>query len=298
VRPQAAAPPEPAEGEHDEDELDWLDDAGVGETDQRRVPCVFIWLADERQGKLLARDARVLVEVGDQAREKPAHRIASEDRVILGAGAGRWSPADEFTQSVVEAMRASHPQLIGDVREWRRALKQCQEDRGWTTEQVRDRLAEVGVDRHLQTIDGWLRIDQAAPIGPMHLRKELEAMWPLIEGYTERTAEDVAAACGRLRSLRFAAGRALLKLWKGRTVDIGVDDALLDELVDQLRQEVQVHEVDAVTFGAVPEAMLGWWVTPELAERYGVDRVSRDDGGSRETGQETSSDEIGGDEDV
>jgi hypothetical protein len=123
-------------------------------------------------------------------------------------------------------------------------------------------------------------------------------MWPLIEGYTERTAEDVAAACGRLRSLRFAAGRALLKLWKGRTVDIGVDDALLDELVDQLRQEVQVHEVDAVTFGAVPEAMLGWWVTPELAERYGVDRVSRDDGGSRETGQETSSDEIGGDEDV
>jgi uncharacterized membrane protein YkvA (DUF1232 family) len=289
VRPRTATPPEPIGREPDEDDPDWLEEAGTDETDQRRVPCACIWLSNERQGKLLARDARVLVEVGDQAREKPAHRIAPEDRVILGAGSGKWSPADEFTQSVVEVMSSSHPELVNDVREWRRALKQCQEDRGWTTEQVRDQLAKVGVDRRLQTIDRWLRIDQVAPIGPMHLRKELEAMWLLIEGYTERTAEDVVAACGRLRSLRFAAGRALLKLWKGRSVDIGVDDAWLGELVEQLRQEVQVHEVDAVTFGAVPEAMLGWWVTPGLADKYGLD-LSQD--ATSETASEYEDEDI------
>ena len=46
----------------------------------------------------------------------------------------------------------------------------------------------------------------------------------------------------------------------------------LEDLVDRLRQEVQVHEVDAVTFGEVPGDMLGWWVTPELAERYNTER--------------------------
>ena len=215
------------------------------------------------------------MEVGEHAREKPAHRIVTEDRVILGAGVGRWSPADEFTEAVVEAIETSHTELVRDVREWRRALKQLQEDRRWSTQELRDRLADVGVQRELQTLDGWLRLTQASPIGPQHLRKELGAMWPLLNGYTDRAADDVADACERLRSVRLAAGRALLKLWKGRTVDLSVDDALLEDLVEQLRQEVQVHEVDGVNFGEVPEAMLGWWVTPELAERYGAERHSR-----------------------
>ena len=97
-------------------------------------------------------------------------------------------------------------------------------------------------------------------------------MWPLLTTYKDRAEDDVVVACSRLRSLRLAAGRTLLKLWKGRTVDLGIDDARLEDLVDRLRQEVQVHEVDAITFGEVPEAMLGWWVTPELAERYGTER--------------------------
>ena len=40
------------------------------------------------------------------------------------------------------------------------------------------------------------------------------------------------------------------------------------DLIDQLRLKVQVHEVDIITFGEVPESMLGCWVTPELAKRH------------------------------
>jgi hypothetical protein len=51
-------------------------------------------------------------------------------------------------------------------------------------------------------------------------------------------------------------------------VNLGLDGAWLDELVDQLRQEVQVYEVEAVTLGDVPPAMLGWWIPPELAVQF------------------------------
>ena len=273
VRTPRPVSPVPLAAEPDDDEPEWLDDGHVVEATNRSLRCVFIWLSGEREGKVLATDSRVLVEVGEHANEKPACRIVPEDRVILGAGVGRWSPADEFTGAVVDAIESSHPELIRDVREWRRALKQLQEDRGWSIEDLRDRLTEAGVRRELQTLDGWLRVEQASPIGPQHLRRELTAMWSLLDAYTDRAADDVMAACSRLRSLRLAAGRTLLKLWKGGTVDLGIDDARLEDLVDRLRQEVQVHEVDAVTFGEIPEAMLGWWVTPDLAERYSTERA-------------------------
>lgn len=278
------APTEPGD-----EELDWLEGDEAGSTG-RLVPCIFLWLAGEREGKVLARDSRVIVEVGEHAREKPAHRLVPEDRVILAAGAGRWSPADEFTDAVVQAIEASHPDLVRNVREWRRALRQIQDARTWSTQELRDRLADVGVERELQTLDGWLRVEQAFPIGPQYLRRELEAMWPLLQAYSDRTVDEVVEACGRLRSLRSAAGRALLKLWKGRMVDLGIDNAWLVELVDRLRQEVQVHEVDAVTYGEVPDAMLGWWVGPEFAERYGARSPKVD--------VEPTHDEQGGNEDV
>jgi Arc/MetJ-type ribon-helix-helix transcriptional regulator len=137
---------------------------------------------------------------------------------------------------VVEAIEASHPDLVCTVREWRRALRKLQDERRWTTEQLHDRLSEVGVKRELQTLDGWLRLDQASPIGPQHIRKEIGAMWPLLAEHTDRSADEVVETCGRLRSLRSSAGRALLKLWKGRTVDLGVDDVWLEELVDELNK--------------------------------------------------------------
>jgi uncharacterized membrane protein YkvA (DUF1232 family) len=268
-RPPPSAPRPHFHGEKLEDEPMWGEEALVDDSNEKsRVSCVFIWLSDEPDGKVLSRDSRVLVEIGDTARERHAYRIAPEDRVILGPGCSRWSPADEFTQSVVEAIEASHPELVRDVREWRHALSKLQEDRGWSSDELRRRLEEVGVHRELQTVEGWLRLDRAAPIGPQHIRKELKAIWELVGAYTERSTDDVADACSQLRSLRSMAGRALLKLWKGRTVELGVDEAWLEELVDRLRQEVQVHEVDAITHGTVPPTMLGWWITPELASTY------------------------------
>jgi hypothetical protein len=137
-----------------------------------------------------------------------------------------------------------------------------------STSQLRSRLAAVGVGREEQTLEGWLDIDRASPIAPRGLRTELAALWPLIAQHAEHSLDDVAGACARLRALRTASGRALLQLWKGRAVELGVDESWLDELVDRLRQEVQVYEVEAVTLGEVPRAMLGWWIPPTLAGRF------------------------------
>jgi len=264
--------PAPSPPSQLEDEPSW--DGGQEQTPdddgERRVPSVFVWLADEPEGKVLARDNRVLVEVGEQAREKPAHRILPDDRVILGPGSTQWSPADEFTEAVVRAVDASHPELVRDAREWRRALSRLQASQNWTTEELRQHLADAGVHRELQTLEGWLRADQAAPIGPRHIPDELLAMWQLVGNDSGRTADQVSEACRCLRSLRWAAGRALLKQWKGRKVNLGIDDKLLEELVEQLRHELQVHVVEAVTYGMVPEPMLGWWLLPELASRFEV----------------------------
>ena len=102
-----------------------------------------------------------------------------EDRVIIAAGAGRWLPAEEFTEAVIGAMKSSHPSLVRDVREWPRGLKQLRKARGCSTK----------------------------------------------------------------------------------------------DLIDQLRLKVQVHEVDIITFGEVPESMLGCWVTPELAKRHSSETI-------------------------
>ena len=84
-------------------------------------------------------------------------------------------------------------------------------------------------------------------------------------------------------ALRTASGRALLQLWKGKTVDLGIDESWLDDLVERLRQHVQVCEVEAVALGEVPSVMLGWWIPPALASQFELDstqpsRASEDEG--------------------
>ena len=242
---------------------------------EARVGCSVIWLADESDGKVLSRYSRVLVQTGDEIREVPAARIVAGDRVVLGTGRERWSPAAEFTQAVVEAVEASRPDLIDDAREWRRALGVLCETYGWSTAQLRIRLAQAGVKRTLPTLEGWLRLDQAHPIGPQHLSQELEAMWPLIGAYTRRARSRVEEACQHLRSLRWDAGRALLRAWEGEKVDLGLEGTHLEEIVERLHESVHAYEVEEVRLGSVPAAMLGWWVDGELAELYCPDPSSR-----------------------
>jgi len=250
-------------------------ESDVFEDRQSLVPCIFVWFADEPEGKVLARDTRIFMKIGDQAKEGPAHRIRPEDRIILRPGsATRWSPADEFTEAVVEAVEASNPKLVQDAKEWRWALLRLCEACQGSLETLKAKLERVGVVRELPTLDGWLRLDQAAPIGPRHIHKELDAIWKLVEGcYTQSSAAGIADACSRLRSLRSAAGRTMLKLWEGRAVDLGLNEVRLNDLVERLKKEVQVHEVDAVTYGHVPEAMLGWWISPDLAAAFELTEV-------------------------
>ena len=154
------------------------------------------------------------------------------------------------------------------------ALRKLQCARGWTPEELQARLADVGVHRKLQTLEGWLQMDLAAPIGPRNIHTELESIWELIGDQSEQSAGEVIKACKRLRSLCLAAGRALIDLWKGRTTDVGVDQVWMQELVERLRHEVQVQVVEAITYGRVPDSMLGWWVIPELASRFELDQDS------------------------
>jgi hypothetical protein len=247
------------------------DEAEDGKRDQSvndRVPCVFLWLTGEPEARVLPRDGRVVVENGNLIRERVAVRLQPNDQVILGLGTNRWSPADDFTESVVDAVEASHPELVQTAKAWRRSLRQLHVTEHRTVIQLRTMLAEVGVMREGQTLEGWLDIQRASPIAPRNIRTELRALWPLIHRYTDHPLEDVVSACSRLRSLRNAAGRCLLQLWKGHTVDIGIDESWLSELVDRLRQEVHVYEVEAVTLGEVPQDMLGWCIPSYCATRF------------------------------
>jgi uncharacterized membrane protein YkvA (DUF1232 family) len=232
---------------------------------EERVPCVFLGVTGELELKVLEPNAHVIVEEGEVVSERIAARLRLNDRVILGIGASRWSPADEFTEAVVDAVEASNPVMVEMGREWRRALREFAGVHKLSLSQVRVHLAAVGVEREEQTITGWLDTNRASPIAPRRLRAELAALWPVIEQYAKHSLSDVADACRRLRALRVVAGRALLQLWKGRAVELGVDEAWLDDLVDRVRHEVQVYEVGDIALGEVPRAMLGWWISPALA---------------------------------
>ncbi len=280
-RPPTVTSHRSPEAGHSEDELGWSDPGLESTPGPARVECSVIWLADESEGKVLPRHSRVLVQAGDDLREVPAARIAAGDRVVLGIGREQWSPAAEFTQAVVEAVGASSPELIDDAREWRRALSTVGKTRSWSTAQLQTRLAQVGVKRTMQTLEGWLRLDQAEPIGPQHLSRELEAMWPLIGAHSRRARSQVEEACQRLRSLRWEAGRALLELWGGGSANLGLEATHLDGIMERLQESVQGYEVEEVRLGAVPAGLLGCWVDGDFAELYCGDAEN----GGPESGQ-------------
>ncbi len=268
IRRSATATGQPSTAAEESHRAEKEADLSLGE---ERVPCVFLWVIGEPQAKVLDPGSRVVVEEGDVVRERAAARLCPDDRVILGLGTNRWSPADEFTGAVVDAVQASHPELVRTARDWRRALRSLSDELRISVSQLRARLASVGVQREAQTIEGWLDLRRASPIAPRGMRTEIAALWPLIERFTTCSLDEVSRACSRLRALRTASGRALLRFWKGRSVDLGVDEDWLDELVDRLRQEVQVYEVEAVTLGEVPATMMGWWIPEALARRFEAD---------------------------
>ena len=152
----------------DRDEEAGAADWSLGE----RTQCVFLWVTGEDEAKVLACDARVVLEDGEVVRERAAASLRPDDRVILGLGTRRWSPADEFTESLVEAVRRSRPALVNAAKEWRRALRRLQEAQHKSLWRLRAELAVAGLVRTENTIEGWLNVERAAPIAPRSLRGE------------------------------------------------------------------------------------------------------------------------------
>jgi hypothetical protein len=242
-----------------------------------RTPCVFLWVDGVPSAKVLPRSAVAFVDEGDIIKERRVARLRPDDGVILGSGSHKWSPADEFTEALVEAVNASHPALIEAAREWRVALQKMANAKEFSLERLRIDLKTVGIVRQTATLEGWLDTERASPIGPREQQRELTQLWPLIEGFARYQLDEIIAACARLRTLRIASGRALLQIWKGKATELGVDEAWLQELVMRLRQDVQVYEVADITCGEVPTALLGLWLPPTLVDRYEVDFASRAD---------------------
>jgi hypothetical protein len=263
--------PPPAEA--NEDILD--QDVGFEADEEELAPCAYLWLSGRLEAKMLARDAHVVVEDGDVIRERVASRLRAGDRVILGSGSSRWSPADEFTEAVVQAVRLAHPDLVKAAREWRIALCRLREEQRLSIPRLLALLKSVGVERGTQTLEGWLESDRASPIAPRRLRQELASFWPLIERFAQRSLKDVTAACARLRSLRLASGRALLRSWKGQAAKLDIDEKWLADLIDQVREEVQVYEVEVVTMGEAPAAAVGSWLSPDLVRRFEIGFAAR-----------------------
>ena len=250
----------------DDVDPDEQESAQVPEADW--VPCVILWLTERTEARVLDPRSRVVVEDGDVVRERVASALRPDDKIILGIGASRWSPADQFTGAVLDAVRASHPELVARAGDWRRALRRVVDLQRLSTYRLQARLAELGIERHEQTLEGWLDSENAAPIGPRGMRPELSRLWPFIEQHAEFRLDEVADACTRLRALRVAAGRALLQIWKGKSVALGIDQGWLEALVDQLREAVRVYEVSAMRFGRAPPATLGWWMAPSIAAKF------------------------------
>lgn len=241
--------------------------ADPGWQEDQLTTCAFLWLTGEDQVKIVPRDARMIVHHGDLVRERIATRLKRGDRVLLGSGSGRWSPADEFTEALVEAVEASNPELVKVAKEWRTALSAFRDAHGLPTGQLRTRLAEIGVAREAQTLDGWLQLDRASPIAPRG-RTELAAIWPLIGPFARNSLEEVSTSCKRLRALRISTSRALLQAWKGKGTNLGIDDGWIEGLLDRLRREVQVYDIEDVSLGEVPPNMLGWWLPTELVTQF------------------------------
>lgn len=238
------------------------------------TPCTFIWLMGEMDVKILPPDGKVLMEQGNVVHERKASDLCPGDRVVLGLSASQWAPTDEFTDAIVHAMKQANPKLVLMAREWRRALLQMQEAEKLSSVHVQARLASIGVKREISTIEGWLDIERTAPIAPRGLHGDLNAIWPLIQSYSQFSIEDVISACSALRGLHAAAANALLTIWKGMKVDLGIDEKLLHELVDRVRQGVHVYQVETVTKGNVPTAMLGWWVPASMASQCESEMLS------------------------
>jgi hypothetical protein len=157
------------------------------------------------------------------------------------------------------------------AKEWRRALNDYKDSNELTWDEFQQKLGEAGVERESLTLQGWLELDRAYPIAPRGFEIELNALWVLIQPVAHFKLDKIILACRRLRSLRSEASRVVLRAWKGDPIALEIEGISLDTLIRQLRKEVGSYEVEAITWGLVPEPMIGWWVSEELAARFEKD---------------------------
>lgn len=166
-----------AQAMHDAD-----DEPVVGHLDDGvdLVPCAFLWLAGEPRAKVTTRDAEVYLDSGSQVISRISSLLSPDDRVLLGVSSSRWSPSQELTEAVVDAIEKSQPDLIADARRWRSALREYQRTQRLSMPDLCRRLEAAGVKRVAETVAGWLASDRADPIAPQDPDREIPAILSLV----------------------------------------------------------------------------------------------------------------------
>ena len=239
-----------------------------GKTSEAVIPCIFLWLVGMGRAKVLDAKDRVLVEGEGQNREIVATDVSGDERVLLGVGTRRWSPSDEFTESVLSVVKAHHPDIARATREWRVSLAKACASQNWTIEQLQSRLDAVGIHRELATLRGWLRLNRAAPIAPQRFKSELPRLWPILAAQSALDVADVIKACEYVHHAHRAARNSLLTSELEQGDVTGIDERTVVALTKGVRATMRVYSIEAVSNGRVPRSMIGWWVGPELATRF------------------------------
>lgn len=171
------------------------------------VACVH-QIADESKVVFLPSGAKVIClnDTKSEFIEKPVKNILDGEIVLLRAG-GKGDPYDEIC-------RLTNPDEFLAAKAWanrwrERLRKYCQSN-NYDLETLREKLLEVGLERGITTIKGWL--ESSSTIAPAYRQESIKAIYGLqYSGYPETEVEQVIEAIDRVYTMRRDAGDQLLE---------------------------------------------------------------------------------------
>ena len=182
-------------------------DSSTNTTKDVALACVY-QIADENKIVFLPPRANVICisDTKSQYIEKPVRKILDGDIVLLRSG-GRGDPYDEICS-------LTNPEEFPETKKWavrwRERLRKYTRSNNLDLVTLQKRLAEVGLERGVPTINGWL--ENSSTIAPAYPKESIQAIYDLpFSGYPESEVDQVLAAIQNVYLMRREAGNQLLE---------------------------------------------------------------------------------------